>query len=1804
MKVKVDLSELAKGIPLEDFLKIGQAEDVNEVIEIIREAKRPEGAGGAFARGLGRGLSGIRDVGIGLRALVDDSEETREKLAKRQIVRDIERPPAVDIDQALDSPENIVKFAAGALGEAVPDIAAILAGGGVGAVVGRALARKAISRGVADVVLSNVARRGAITGALGAGSALGTGETAGEQLVELGEVNVPVSLAAGVAKGALDTILPLALGRAFGILDKELAETFVGKITDELRKLPKKAAVPAGIAGGSITEAATEALQEAIDAAAMSFIDENKEFLSEETIKRMKDAAFQAGIVGAILGGFGGAVSSRPRTGPKVVEDVPSEEGREEVAGLLPKPEPKAEIPDPSDIEAFRTPFLAEMPSGDRFIIWGPMQVASFSARGAKISKIVGDVPLNKTREVKFPRLWMFDETVSRIKERSNVRPAEVGIIGLLDEGVEVETTPLAQSQIDEFIDLSKIIASPLARDTKGKFSVWKTDGNRVWRWNEGTSAPTIKFPGKLLSPKEMYLDPEKIQPGLLIGAILDAYKKGGTDEYISFGSKEAQEFVEERVRKSGGDYRSLVRDYLDDKERWKRIFKDVYVHPDSVLYRSENVKITRSGVDKITKLGPFTEILGKLEGIYTRDIDRVRLRYDRYTTLEGKEVSFDTIDNAEGLVVLHSGYEKEARKVERLYKELMKEFGVKKLVAIVEDGTRSLGEYINYKVPVIRLDVRNTKSLSKLMSTALHEFGHLLMYHNLDRLPDNIKSSLVAAYVRDLFRFKQDTTINVIARFRLDLTNIGVNAAAARMVYDEDYYLRFHEWAAENFENWFISDAKPLDPVSRFFAAVARLIRRMYLKASELLRKEGISVDVGYRDFVEYLRNQARPAPPPPPQVSSFRGIPYEETGADYRLDKAASIVPPNLKEYAKASAFFNSLVKWGYNIIQLANEEKNRDIVWLQDYVTRTRQWATEANKWKVRANTRLMKWYRLGKDQADAVARLLLAVDAMEYLQEGEAPRWPRQDELQRLFEKYGVNEEGKEVYEEIVSDFRDFLDSMEQAALEELKRTTDQTSATYLEEWARIRNEFAELRKRPYFPHARFGKWAVVVYEDGKVVHMEQYESKRAAEAARRELQREFKGAKVALDKIPEEAAVFRGMPLTILLRIKEMPGITDQQKEWIDRMIAETSPAGSFAKRMLRRKNIPGYSKDAFRAYAQYFWHGSNYMARVKWGRILEDIVERQAGRDIRRLAQAGQDVTKRRGIQDFLRDHFKEIMNPSPDWAQLRSFAFMWYLGFSPMSAVLNLTQIPMVAWPYLAARFGDSKAFRSLIDAAKGIRKMYEDPEKAKPDDFEMKMLKIAVEQEFIDESMATELAAVAEGAVLARMRLGNEVTRTMSWLADKAAWLFQQSEKFNRRIVFRAALKLAMEKPGAKYLKELERQHRAEFEELVREKGLSAKEARAFLAAKDAVIATQFEYARWARPRFMRGRKGTVLTFYMFTQNMLFFAARQAGRGRMLLMLLAMGGLMGLPGAEDLNEIAKYIGRKLYGKHFDPQLELRKFLTEVFEDPRVADNILFGLSREGFGMGLLQAATGIPLPVVDMSRSIGMGQIVPGLSDLAAGLANDKEIDEVLGRAGQRAAGASFGIFINAFRFLNDSYMPITDAKRWELIMPRQMKAVARAYRYLVEGRERTRGGYTVLEFNSDDPVQMAEIAAIALGATPTRISRTWDRIMAQQEVVNYWKIRRSILMQAYWTSARDREARKDVMKSIAAFNKEVPYASMKITRKTIRRSMKQRQRLERLRMAGVYPEKMYRPLAREVAEAFPSPKLEAIDYEILRQ
>lgn len=946
-------------------------------------------------------------------------------------------------------------------------------------------------------------------------------------------------------------------------------------------------------------------------------------------------------------------------------------------------------------------------------------------------------------------------------------------------------------------------------------------------------------------------------------------------------------------------------------------------------------------------------------------------------------------------------------------------------------------------------------------------------------------------------------------------------------------------------------------------------------------------------------------------PQASA---VPQQPETGPIRDRVAAAFdgaTPPELREAAAHADKMNRFYKYAAGLDQLA--DANPRFTPLLRYTERVREMHNDESKIQDAALRVAKDWRRLGS-QSENLTALIDDVTNMVYLtldeQKRGVQRHPTQEEFNRLVAKHKVSGQALEVYSKIKTMFATFLTLVQQNSVAMAQRMiTDPVKlAAKIDE---INAMVANLQSVPYFPFMNFGRHFVTLKDpSGSVLSFETFERQGLRSAERRQMARVKElvathgESAVRYGVLPEASGPMIGMPQSLLADIKNDPdiGLTPQQREALDMLVFMRTAQGSFAQRFKQKNYTPGYSMDFRRAFARYFFHGARFYSRTKYMWALRDAI---AGARSIQGNRAG-------NIADYMDDHLRNnILDYTGDFGMLKGAIFLWALGYVPAAATQNLTQTPMITLPFLSGKFGEHKAVPAMAKAMTKLSSYYRRGAYDNMTDFEFRAMGYGIKTGRISETQAPELAGMSQGANLLLGIGGNRVQRGWIQFQEKAAWMFEMAEQFNRRVAYRAALDLAMKNPSAKFVQESVRKFNDEYQQLRAEYGDVG--AKAVVTAAHTVDQTQYVYARYARPRIFRGRlAGTLFVFKKYMQSTLFMLAHNKSDvlPRYLLVAAAMGGLAGLPGYDDLRDIIRALGMWLFKKDFNLDREIRRYALQFSNGKVEPDLILHGLARRGFGVpaildmmgsgpgrGLSSAhSRNVPFPIVDRSKATSMGNILP--FEVGKLFQDTKDDNKLIADQTQKASGAVFSVGFNIYKALMDEKNAANDFKRWENAVPRALASASRSYRAFTENRERSKGGIqsasTIINYDPRDTEQMMEALALAGGYQPLRLQAKWDSILAKIEVTKFYDLQRDgLLRQLYEARAGGiAQEMQSVQESIRRFNSELPdwARGRAITPDMAVKSMEARARERLHREAGVPTQLTNVGISRHIDTLFP--------------
>jgi len=789
--------------------------------------------------------------------------------------------------------------------------------------------------------------------------------------------------------------------------------------------------------------------------------------------------------------------------------------------------------------------------------------------------------------------------------------------------------------------------------------------------------------------------------------------------------------------------------------------------------------------------------------------------------------------------------------------------------------------------------------------------------------------------------------------------------------------------------------------------------------------------------------------------------------------------------------------------------------------------------------------------------------------------------KKQELVTRFEQ--LPDDAKSVYRMA----RDFYTNMAEQRFQALKERIERAGGTPENTRKlvdRLQIAYEGVRSKVYFPFTRFGENIVVAKQmkDGKEVDREVHAFESVAEAAKFATMMKMKGWQVK-QTVAREYSVDKEGPASKIVRqmhdiIKELgqgqqglPGVMDLEDQLLDSLnqsFLQALPDMSYAKHFIHAKDVKGASRDALRSFAHSALHGAHHISRIRHAdKVTNALIKLD---DKINKTEEG-DTTEARQVYNELVKRHNDIMNPNthPVSAWLGQLGFTMSLGGVVATGVTNATQVPLVTYPWLGARYGFGKASAALARAYKDFldprtlnKDSLFDASKSKLiSESERKMLQELARRGRIDLTQTMDLAGLSSQDNLSRKArltgtLNEKVTRMLGFT-------FHAPEVMNRQVTALSTFRLEKEKGGS-------------FDE-------------ALQRAEQAIIDTQFLYQSFNRPRYMSGNFLRVLTmFRQYSQNIAYTYGRAASiwldknnatkeerqvAKRQLVSMLALqfgaAGALGMPffgsAADVLMAVVGAFGDDDDKREWE--VALRKWLdgtatslAEAFIDDKteaakvgkeMAEVVSHGASRltpwdmagrlgqndlffrepqrEREGRQAVMdwmLALGGPVPSYGVNFLLGMGDVAKGVTELNA------------------------GFFMRGV----------------EELTPAVLRNGVKSLRYTLEG-VRTRDEYKQLDLDTSEKLGQA------FGFTPARVAEMYESTTAvknkEHRILNEQKALKNRFARA--VDDQDDSAKQRILDDIRAFNERNPIFA--ITSNTLNRSLKARRQHEAGMERGMY-------------------------------
>lgn len=1758
-----------------------------------------EAESGEFFKGLSRGWTQTKALGHGTGAVLGtlaeqltnsaaahDFAQRRVEDYTRLMSEAEESSPEIGSIEEIDSPGKFISWAAAVLGEQIPNIASIVISGGIGGLIGKLAAKQAVKGMSKELVEEQLKKkvsqwiklpaRGALGGTYLGASTLETGGIAGEQIDAGLPLSPGVALAGGGIAGALEFVPFVTVAKRLG-----LGEAAKGSILKAINDLPIGKRILATSALVSGQEGGTEVAQEVIAIAARTFVDENYDALSPEALSRLLNAGAAGTLVGGVSGGISGV---RKNADPdEYAPDVPyvDEETQAESSTVQAEEAETgtAETGIPSWIESPKTPFQETYILDDQGI-------------SKPVDTDPAEIVVNSAGHTDSSLRTELDNLVNYINREEEQQKT----IWTPDTDVSKSEPPTIYVG-REFENYSSTLQR-LIRAHDDAVAALAAHGGQAGAANRAATKKRIRALEKQIQAvarREAAPLPPYLQ-GAENGA--QALTKEGINNQPPIITEN------EQIEAEGPANETIITDNEASDVDLSGLTPAQRERAIRLLEKEEFDGLSEREYDTLERLLAIAQGEKAAERVAAQD--REELQQTAREISEQETTRSQLNSDKENLLGMQRSEVQEAAR------EFLETLSPKK----------RLGQ-LRVKV-VNSLDLYNTPLADKASrSKGIYQLtrnGRSIIYLIEDNLPNKqavIRTLLheVGAHhgLRAFLTPEQKKAFLGLVQRNVDLSGIRARYEANRGNLSE---AQFNEMVAEEYVAKIAEDGTNMPLLNRVIGWIKKNLRKWFPNWS----KDNVSFsdnDIRYmlRDVHRYLRDRMQGDNPAGTRAHVGRNGRIFQSQAAAQFDNVLSQL--NEDEEQKVADAVNNLgnvygVKFSklfYTPLQIADKYGIQPV---KDYIQAVQRF--QATKMGIisKADQLVVKWRVLGDKSAQRVARALFEISEDSDIKEQRFP----QEHVQKLLEnKYKLTQDEQEIYwqvdqsmqelldrlenglkfnaaqESLNADPREFLEAWNQAlTLEEKQEVVAQFSPggvadlTILQRMNEIQQQFDLMRNRNYFPRMRFGPYTVAVrakkpgvvkgqeVEADELVHFEAFESLKAAARGLRVIKEEFRRDDVYIQEseLSDEAFTFMGLPPALRENLAKDLNLSMDQEELLKDVFIKMSPGRSFVKHLRQRRGVEGYSEDAMRTYGSYMMSAANHLARIEhFPDMQRPIAEmREWERTARRYIPNNRSLVE---LREYFEEHLDYILNPKNDWAKLRALGFLWYLGLNPKSALVNASQVPMVTYPFLASRYGDGRAVSAIVDSYKRVSKSLRGRGPAVLTADEQQMFERLLAEGVLDESLVMELAGIAEAPSLFRILPQQKDTQLINKVSYWGGWMFRHVEKFNRRVSALAAYKLA-------------RDNGASFEQ-------------AYQAAKESVQTTQYEYAKWNRPKFMRGRKSVIFLFWMYLQQTSYLMA--GGKSyqmamRMWLMTLLSAGMLGLPFAEDILDLIDWSGTQIKeatgmkNPRVDLREDLREILTNITDRP---DIFLHGLGRYyGLGPMHILEALGVPVPNIDVSGSLSLGRIVPGV-DSATTVSNNPH--DKFGRTMMDILGPVGAMGFNLWKAMESSDPDIW--KKWERALPVAMKNASRAGRWIARGEETSSTGAALLEFDPYDPEQQAEVIAQLFSFTPTRLGQTYDLALAQNEAKRYWMSRRKVIMHhfGYARMLNDQEGISDARKAVRDFNRTVPDNQLRITGKDLANSLKTRRRIKRNAENQLPDQKRYRQLYEEKIDLYPESK-----------
>lgn len=255
------------------------------------------------------------------------------------------------------------------------------------------------------------------------------------------------------------------------------------------------------------------------------------------------------------------------------------------------------------------------------------------------------------------------------------------------------------------------------------------------------------------------------------------------------------------------------------------------------------------------------------------------------------------------------------------------------------------------------------------------------------------------------------------------------------------------------------------------------------------------------------------------------------------------------------------------------------------------------------------------------------------------------------------------------------------------------------------------------------------------------------------------------------------------------------GVEDALIDQAYQVYLDLMPSESLRQLQREREGVPGYIEDVVAGFADVGSKMAHQLANLEYrpeiDRAIADLVQQGKNQE-EPIVDVVNDVLKQRSF----------LENPVADtWSSRASYvSYTWNIAGNVSSALINMTQIPMVVYPMLGGEYGYLRAGEALNRARAIYMKGGMDKNREFLPDYTFGMNKDLSKGHKLLYEEALKHSIIKRGVGYELTEMRKHDTADFSGIKGKVdtalGWVFSNSERMNRELTLLAAYDLSMEK------------------------------------------------------------------------------------------------------------------------------------------------------------------------------------------------------------------------------------------------------------------------------------------------------------------------------------------------------------------------------------------------------------------------